>query len=675
MLTGDTIASALMLAVTIGVFVATLLMNRFSLSRMRKKVSLSRELSDIMQHTMSISHSYVVRLNLKDQHAHNLYGNLLPDKGIGYQEGFSFIHPDDHEIYRDFIIRLLKGSNDTEDCVFRWDFSGEKHLGQWRYVHEQGVKEFADGRGHAPTNFFCKVTDITTQIEDTKKEEEMSDRYREMFEQDIVGLVFYNSEGRIITTNKKLRDIFHFQSEEDPFYYKHTLYNMPAFCNLLDDQVTEDYYFCSKTVIPERGVNSYMEIRLHPINDDSGRLTYITCSVRDITEEREMYLENLQNEKKMRRAKEEMQQYEMELQYMMENCDMRFFRISNKDKVCTFYKTQSAPEKKMTIDEIIGHFLDSPFRQGLMEYENYFNVPRRDLTHMYPLFTDTEELRWNFIDSVPYFDGEGNFLGTYGVVRNVTKLIEKQERLRKETERANNAGQAKSVFMANMTHEIRTPLNSIVGFSDVLPMLTSPEEKQEIIKVIMNNCDMLLRLINDMLAISSLDEGGIKIVPQQVDFAKAFDNIFESLRERIQQSGVEFQKDNPYRSCVTTIDKDRVQQLMTNFVINASKYTHQGHIRLGYRIERRATEDGNTRNGLYLYCEDTGDGIPKESQGRIFERFVKLNDYVQGTGLGLSICKAIADACHGSIGVVSEGHDQGSTFWVWIPCEATYDSI
>ena len=88
-------------------------------------------------------------------------------------------------------------------------------------------------------------------------------------------------------------------------------------------------------------------------------------------------------------------------------------------------------------------------------------------------------------------------------MRNVTPLIEKQEQLKRETERANQSGMMKSTFMANMTHEIRTPLNAIVGFSDVLPMLSTPEEKKEIIHVIMNNCDMLLRLINDMLAVSA----------------------------------------------------------------------------------------------------------------------------------------------------------------------------
>ena len=106
--------------------------------------------------------------------------------------------------------------------------------------------------------------------------------------------------------------------------------------------------------------------------------------------------------------------------------------------------------------------------------------------------------------------------------------------------------------------------------------------------------------------------------------------------------------------------------MITNFLTNAVKYTHQGHIKLGYRLEKRSV-NRQQREGLYIYCEDTGDGVPQEMQSKIFERFYKVNDFIQGTGLGLSICKAFADACHGDIGVYSEGKDKGSTFWTWIP--------
>jgi signal transduction histidine kinase len=344
----------------------------------------------------------------------------------------------------------------------------------------------------------------------------------------------------------------------------------------------------------------------------------------------------------------------------MDTCNMRFFRCSRAERACTFYKGMTTEVSKMSFDKLIEHFSDSPFRQGLMEYDTYFSVQRTELTKMYPLFHEGDEMQWNYIDSVPFFNENGEMEGTYGIVRNVNDLVKKQEELKQETERANDSGRLKSVFMANMTHEIRTPLNSIVGFSDVLPMLSTTEEKQEIIRVIMNNCDMLMRLINDILAISAVDDSGIKIIPREVDFAKSFDDICESLKTRIQEPGVTFIKDNPYTTFVTQIDNGRIQQVITNFVTNAVKYTHQGHIKVGYRYEGQS---------LYIYCEDTGAGIPKEHQTKIFDRFVKLNDFVQGTGLGLSICKAIADGCHGQIGVESEGDGCGSTFWMKVPCE------
>ena len=131
------------------------------------------------------------------------------------------------------------------------------------------------------------------------------------------------------------------------------------------------------------------------------------------------------------------------------------------------------------------------------------------------------------------------------------------------------------------------------------------------------------------------------------------------MSQREQEPNVEFIIDNPYQRLVTILDMNRVQQVITNFVTNAVKYTHDGHIRVGYRYEN---------DGIYIYCEDTGAGIPKEKQTKIFDRFVKLNDFVQGTGLGLSICKSIAERANGHIGVNSEGEGHGSTFWMWVPC-------
>lgn len=156
-----------------------------------------------------------------------------------------------------------------------------------------------------------------------------------------------------------------------------------------------------------------------------------------------------------------------------------------------------------------------------------------------------------------------------------------------------------------------------------------------------------------------MDIKPLEIVPREVDFASEFDIVCQSLSQRVQEPGVEFIVDNPVSTFVTRIDMGRMQQVITNFVTNAVKYTHQGHIRVGWKYKE---------SGIYMYCEDTGTGIPKDKQKKVFDRFVKLNDFVQGTGLGLSICKSIAERSGGSIGVQSEGDGHGSIFWIWVPC-------
>ena len=651
----------LMMLVTI-IFLATWAFNRLVLLRLRKKAANSQDISAIMQHTLEIGHGYVVRLNVAAQQAYNLHGDLLPPEGMNYQESFKCIPPEDHDTYRNFIFRLFHRETEIDECIFRWDTSGKQHLGNWRYMKAKGIVEFDNKQKNQAVNILCTLTDETDHIRQMNVEQELNEKYQRVFELSIVGLAFYDSEGNLLAVNQKMREILKFQSEHDSYYYSHSLYDMPTIRDLLTDRRPEDLYFCTKSVVVERGVNCYTEQRLHPIYDN-GQLLYITFSIRDVTQERELYLLNRKNDQKIRRANEEIQQYETEIQYLMENCDMRFWRATFKERKIVFYKGLSKPEKELTFDEFLSYFVDDNndiVQKSLSEPEKYFTKPEAYMRHMRAIYHESSDLHWNIIDTVPYFNEQGRIVGCYGVIRNVTDLVKKQELLKQETERANDSGRLKSVFMANMTHEIRTPLNSIVGFSDVLPMMTTPEEKKEIVRVIMNNCDMLLRLINDILAISSLDAGGIHIEKERVDFAKSFDDICESLRERVQQPGVEFRTDNPYRHFETVVDNGRIQQVITNFVTNAVKYTHQGHIKVGY---------GYDNHQLRVYCEDTGEGIPKEAQGKIFDRFVKLNDYIQGTGLGLSICKAIADGCKGEIGVTSEGKDKGSTFWMTVPCE------
>ena len=161
-----------------------------------------------------------------------------------------------------------------------------------------------------------------------KEEQEMANKYRRIFEQSLTGLAFYDKEGRLLTTNKKMREILNFQSDDDPFYLENTIYDMPTFREVINNRHIQELFFCTKSVIIERGVNCYTEMHVHPIYDEQGELVYITFSIRDVTQERELYLQNKENDLEIRQINEEITEYENELLYLMSTCNMRFFRTS-----------------------------------------------------------------------------------------------------------------------------------------------------------------------------------------------------------------------------------------------------------------------------------------------------------------------------------------------------------
>ena len=652
----------LIVILTLMVIIIGVILNRITLYSIRKNSERAKDMATIMEHTLK-ENNYVIRLNFQSHLATNMFGNFLPDEGMSYEESLQYMHPDDKYIYMDFTTKLVKGK--SSECIIRWDRSTKEHKHDWRYLRDVGIVEFDEQDNKKPVNFYCTIYDQTEQMLLKKEEMDLTDRYRKLFEQSIVGQAFYDKDGYLLTANKKIREILKFKSEDDPFYYRYPLFDIPSFRFITYKEDREDLYFCTRVIIYDRDVDCYVEIRIHPIYNTDRQLEMFTLYIKDITQERELHHQHKQNEAQIQRTNKEIEEYESELKYLMENVEMRFFRSSLSNRTISFYKEISVPEVTMSFDKLMEYFSDSPFIEEMKKSPyDFFKEPKTLLSRSRPYFNKGGDMEWHFIDSVPNYNEEGKLTGTYGVFRNVTTLINKQEQLKKETERANQSGMRKSAFLANMSHEIRTPLNAIVGFSEVLPMLETDDERQQVIRVITNNCDMLLRLVNDILALSSIESGSIKVEPKKTDFANCFSSLSLSLAKRVQNPNVKFKTENPYPTFITTLDGGRIQQVITNFVTNAVKYTHEGHIKIGYEKQTR-----NNTEGLYIYCEDTGEGIPKEYQKKVFDRFVKLNDFVQGTGLGLSICKAIAENSGGEIGVTSGGKGYGSTFWLWIPCK------
>ena len=267
---------------------------------------------------------------------------------------------------------------------------------------------------------------------------------------------------------------------------------------------------------------------------------------------------------------------------------------------------------------------------------------------------------WNWVRTnvvLNLYEPEKGQVELIGVNYDITALKETEAKLIEAKEKAEESDRLKSAFLANMSHEIRTPLNAIVGFSSLMVDTEDMEERRQYMDIVEENNDLLLQLISDILDLSKIEAGTFDFTEREVDVNLLCEDIVLAMRMKARPN-VEILFDRHLPECRIMSDRNRLHQVISNFVNNALKFTEEGNIRVGY--------DQLDEAHLCFYVADTGIGIEPEMQNEIFERFVKLNSFVHGTGLGLSICRSIVEQLGGEIGVDSEP-EKGSCFWFTLP--------
>ena len=264
--------------------------------------------------------------------------------------------------------------------------------------------------------------------------------------------------------------------------------------------------------------------------------------------------------------------------------------------------------------------------------------------------------RWYTIQSmaIKWLDGRWAIME---LATDITTRKQVELELIQAKEKAEESDRLKSAFLANMSHEIRTPLNAIVGFSSLLAE-ADDDERESYMSLVEENNELLLNLISDILDISKIEAGTVELIITRVDLPRLCREVISTCSHKKHEEAVVLRFDESSPQIMIDADKNRIMQVLSNFVTNALKFTIKGSVTLSYRLENDTQ--------LRFSVTDTGKGIPAEKQSEVFNRFVKLDSFIQGAGLGLSICQSLVERMGGKIGVESQ-EGEGSCFWFTHP--------
>ena len=475
-----------------------------------------------------------------------------------------------------------------------------------------------------------------------------------------VGIELYNKEGVLVDLNDKELDLFHVDSKEELLGIN--IFENPVFPEEMKERLrnNEDADFTFRYDFSKLG-------EYYSNNKAEGTIDLVTkvTTLYDENHNPVNYLLINADKTETTVAYNKIQEFEEFFELIGDYAKVGYahFNILSKQGHAqkSWYKN-IGEESGTPLSEIIGTYksFHPDDRDLILQFFEEVQKGNADkLSHKIRVFRENGECTWTHVNLfVRKYAPQDKVIELISINYDITDLKQIEEMLVNERDRAEASDRLKSAFLANMSHEIRTPLNAIVGFSELMAY-AGEEEKADYIQIINSNNELLLKLINDILDLSKLEAGSVELKYEPFDLSEHFENMFTSMKQRLKNPDIVLTEINPYHCCQVTLDRNRVAQIITNYVTNAIKYTSKGSIKMGY-----ACKDG----GVYFYVKDTGIGIADDKKGKVFQRFEKLDEFAQGTGLGLSICKAIAEAMGGKVGFESV-HNEGSLFWAFLPCE------
>jgi signal transduction histidine kinase/ABC-type amino acid transport substrate-binding protein len=647
----DTFAYYKAVLIPIGMFLAVCFVMLVFIILLRRKVKAAKKELSVKNNrlTMALRAGELTawRYDVKSKTFYNIDGDTVSDKGLVFSEFIKRIHPDERERFISIISDASKGVLPEKAICFRVDFKSE---GNYLFINKEfGIIRSEDGDVESVVGTDKDITETLTvhhKLEDTVKKMQMAIKYS--------NVVFWEYE-----YDKK---IYHFYSDTVGVYDKASQVTSNEILAQVhpDDKDKMNVFFSDVESGVKDVISANVRIKsgkysgwryCNPIataftrNSDGKVMLYVgfTCDYTGVYE-----------------LNKEVKTYADKLKMLMKSADTTLWSYNRNTKLVKVVNGEQ--EYICPKEEIIGRENETESILDLFE-----KMERGDSDFPETMMKKKVDGKIKYAKGniIALNDDDGNIAEYFGAIRDVTGLIEVQNRLEIEKEKALLSDRLKSTFLNNMSHEIRTPLNSIVGFSDLIIDTEDQEMRAEFAKIIKTNTDNLLRLVNDILDLSKFESGTPEIVMEDFNLSDELTECVYGFSNLVDTSSMELIIDSSRCSRMVHFDRKSLDMIIKNFVLNAIKYTAKGHIKVGCIVEN---------DEMKLYCEDTGIGIAKDKQQLVFERFEKLGSLVQGTGLGLSICKAITEYFKGDIGVESE-LGKGSTFWVKIPINNYTNSI
>ena len=515
-----------------------------------------------------------------------------------------------------------------------------------------------------PIDIIGTRSDTTEERLKQKEAKENMLRYQAIFNSAMIDMLAFDENGIVRNINEKALSLIHKTKEE-------VLANRFSISDIfgmdVDLDTMDTFYLAQICTSPDdprlpmrylRQPKLYYEMKVMPVRDENGRLLTIYITGRDVTEFAQSYASIQNNLQLLQEANTQMQQYIKNIDYVLQNGNLRIITYSPDTHTLTIYSETDHVQYELTQARTIA-LTDEAFKKKAQRLLNTMD----NLTAASIKTTVKTTLRSHglplhlHVSFIPTFDAEGGVTGYFGICRDVSEIKATEEELERETIKAQEVETLKNTFLRNMSYEIRTPLSSVVGFAELFETEHAPEDEAVFISQIKESASTLLNLINNILYLSRLDARMIEIKPKPVDFAAIFEPRCQSAWFNLKKPDVTYSVDNPYNRLVIEIDDQILGTVIDHIVTNAAQNTTAGQVRARYDY---------TGDHLVLAFQDTGSGIPESMLDRIFDRFMSTDGH--RTGLGLSICREIVSQMDGKITIKSH-EGEGTIVWVSIPCK------